>query len=397
MQESQSTVRRLLERGDPVVSEKGRVTITAVGDVRVFRDEPETLFEHVRSTFQQADIAFCQSEGVYSEKGSEGSSGMRGAAPNDPRCYPAFAGAGFNVVSMASNHTMDWGRDALLDTLDRMRSDGMYPIGAGADLDEARKPAVIEKHGVKVAFLGYCSVAPKSYYAVPGRAGVAPMRAITHYEPLEEDQPGTPCEIMSWPVERDLEELVRDVESVRESADIVIVSLHWGVHWIPGLIADYQPPIAHAAVDAGADAVIGHHAHLLKGVEFYQGSPIFYGLGNFAHDSNSATRPTDQAWRQKLKDAYRLYGTPGPHDYRKLEEAKYSMIAELTIESGAISRVSFTPVVIDDNKAPRPVLTTEENGRAIATYVEEISREAGFDTKVRIEGGRAVLEDGISG
>src|SRR3972149_12264015 len=99
------------------------VTIVAVGDVRVYREDPDSAFVYVRDIIEGADIAFCQSESAYSDKGSMGSSGPRGAAPKDMRGCPPFAAAGFDVVSMASNHIMDWGRDALLDSLERMRSD----------------------------------------------------------------------------------------------------------------------------------------------------------------------------------------------------------------------------------------------------------------------------------
>lgn len=366
-------------------------TVSAVGDVRVFREDPETLFDQVRDYLTAADIAFCQSESCYSEHGSEGSSGPRGASPNEPRGYPAFARAGFNVVSMASNHTMDWGRDALVDTIAKMRADGMQTIGAGADLDEARRPAIVERDGNRIAFLGYCSVAPSGYYAVPGRAGVAPMRAITHYEQLENDQPGTPALVMTWPLDRDLDALVADVRAAKEQADVVFVSLHWGIHWAPVVIADYQPAVAHAAIDAGADAIIGHHPHILKGIEFYRDRPIFYSIGNFAMDTNSAHRPTDQAWRQQLKDAYSKWGTHGPHDYRKLKIASYSMVASFDIADGALRRTSFRPAVIEDF-TPRLVSASDGEGKEIVEYVREISEQVGFSAGFRVAGDDVVLE-----
>ncbi len=366
-------------------------TISAVGDVRVFRDDPETTFQHVGDYFRSMDISFCQSESAYSDKGSEGSSGPRGASPRDLKGYPAFAAAGFDVVSMASNHTMDWGKDALLDCLERMHGDGMQTIGAGADLAEARTPALFEKDGTTIAFLGYCSVAPISYYAVPGRAGVAPMRAITHYEALEEDQPGTPCEVMTWPLPRDLEALVEDVRKAREQADLVFVSLHWGIHYTPALIADYQPVVAHAAIDAGAAGIIGHHPHILKGIEVYRGRPIFYSLGNFVLDTNSGYRPTDHAWRNKLKAAYAQFGTAGPYDYREQDEPNYSMVAKLEVDGGELRRVSFRPVFIE-NKTPKMYSVTDPRGADILRYVREITEKAGLDTSFRIDGEDIVVE-----
>jgi hypothetical protein len=365
-------------------------SISAVGDVRVFRDNPESFVDDFREYFQSMDISFCQSESVYSDKGSEGSSGRRGASPRDLRGYPAFAGAGFDVVSLASNHTMDWGKDALLDCLARMRNDGMQTIGAGKDLAEARTPAFFDKDGARIAFLGYCSVAPIGYYAVPGRAGVAPMRAVTHYEPLEEDQPGTPCEVMTWPVQHDLEALLDDVRSARKQADVVLVSLHWGIHFAPAMIADYQPTVAHAAIDAGADGIIGHHPHILKGIEIYCGKPIFYSLGNFCLDTDSGYRPTDHFWRNKLKAAYGRFGST-PYEHRGDDESNYSMVARIDVNGGVLERVSFRPVVIE-NHTPRMCSAGDPRGADVARYVREITEHAGFDTSFRIEDDDVVIE-----
>jgi len=138
---------------------------------------------------------------------------------HDLRNYRALPAAGFKVVSMASNHAMDWGTDALLDCIRRLRQDNIAVIGAGADIEEARQAAVLDCKGTRIALLSYCSVAPKGYYASKGKAGVAPMRAITHYEPLEEDQPGTPAEISTYPLEEDLQALSEDVRKAKDNAD----------------------------------------------------------------------------------------------------------------------------------------------------------------------------------
>ncbi|MBI2986468.1 MAG: CapA family protein [Deltaproteobacteria bacterium] len=387
------------------------LTIAAVGDVRIYREEPETTFVHVRDIIQRADIAFCQSESSYSDKGSMGSSGPRGASPRDLRGYPAFAAAGFDVVSMASNHTMDWGRDALLDCIDRLRRDGMHPIGAGKNIEEARQPAVLERGGTRIAFLGYCSVAPKGYYAVSGRAGmasdyavsgragIAPMRAITHYEPLEEDQPGTPCEIMTWPLQRDLDALVEDVRRVRQEADVVAVSLHWGVHHIRAMIADYQPVVAHAAIDAGADIIIGHHPHILKGVEIYRGKVILYSVGNFAMDQSSgraSDMPWRRTWKRILKELYRVQmdepeavgDTIGGYQ----DDRKYSMIAKITVENKKIQRVSYIPVKINKRGQPEPVSPSDPRGQEVMRYLEDVTREANLNATYRVDGEEVVIE-----
>jgi len=373
--------------------EKGTITLAAVGDVLVDRDKPESIFSLVGPTIRQADIAFCQSETAYSDKGSMGSSGPRGANAHDVRNYPAIPSAGFGVVSMASNHTGDWGRDALLDCIARLRRDGIASIGAGADIDEAREPAIVERNGTRIAFLAYCSVAPKSYYAAPGKAGVAPMRAITHYEPLEDDQPGTPCEIMTYPHQADLEDLLADIRKARRKADIVAVSLHWGVHFVRALIADYQPVVAHAAVDAGADIILGHHPHILKGVEIYKGKVILYSMGNFAFDIRP--RPLDTAWNERRKRVYReLYRVPEPDPdsaYHFQADSRYSMIAKIAIGDKRIGRVSFTPVLINKQAQPEPVLPLDPKGQEVLQYLSDITQEANLNATYTVDGGEVVI------
>jgi hypothetical protein len=375
------------------------VSVVAVGDVRVYRDEPESTFVHVRDIIKGADIAFCQSESAYSDKGSMGSSGPRGAAPIDLRGYPAFAAAGFDVVSMASNHIMDWGRDALLDAIERMRRDGMHPVGAGKDIEEARQPVILERNGTKIAFLAYCSVAPVGYYAVPRRAGVAPMRGITHYEMLENDQPGTPCEIMSWPLPRDLKSLVDDVRRVRQQVDVVAVSLHWGVHFIRAMIADYQPVVAHAAIDAGADIIIGHHPHILKGVEMYKGKAIFYSIGNFAIDK-AAGMAGDTPWKRTRQRIFKEHYHVVEHEPEAIGDAiggfqddrQYSMIAKFTVENKQINQVSYIPIIINQQNQPAPVSPSEPAGQEVMRYLKDVTREANLNATFRVTGSEVVIE-----
>jgi poly-gamma-glutamate capsule biosynthesis protein CapA/YwtB (metallophosphatase superfamily) len=365
--------------------ERANVTVAAVGDLTINRDEPDTAFDHVREELQSADITFAQLETPYSDRGSRGSSGPRGAMPKDVRNYPAIPNAGFDVISLASNHAMDWGEDALLDLKERLIKDGIAPVGAGENLAAARQPAILERRGTKVAFLSYCSVAPSSYYAVAKRTGVAPMRAMTHYEPLEPDQPGTPCQIVTLPLKRDLDALVSDIEAARESSDVVILSMHWGIHRARAVIADYQTEVGHAAIDAGADIVVGHHPHILKGIEVYKGKVIFYSLGNFVFDSVKADKGRDDPWHEIRAQIYREFYQAPERDpnskYRFQADSKYSMMVKLSIIGGAIDRVSFRPVIINNEATPEFVHPDEERGREVLEYLVSITRAAGLNAE----------------
>ena len=202
----------------------------------------------------------------------------------DPARAKAIKDAGFDVISFATNHCMDWGREAFYDTIDALNNQNLLCICAGKDIFEARNSLIIKRYDTKVAFLGYNSILPQGYFADERRPGCAPLRGFTIYEQIEHDQPGTPARIHTYPHRDDMKALIADVKKAKEEADIVVVSAHWGLHFIPSIIADYQRDYAYAAIDAGADLILGHHSHILKPIEVYKGKVIFYSLANFALD-----------------------------------------------------------------------------------------------------------------
>lgn len=366
------------------------VLVDAVGDVLVMRDNPASMFTRVRDELRSADITFGQLETAYSDKGSRGSSGQRGAAPNDVRNRPAIAEAGFDVISIASNHGLDWGADALLDCIDSLKTDGVVPIGVGENIAAAREPAIFDRNGTRVAFLAYCSVAPEGYYAASTKPGMAPMRAITHFEPFEVDQPGTAGRIMTFPVARDLDALVRDVRAAKEKADVLALSIHWGIHNKRAVIADYQSVVAHAAIDAGVDIIFGHHPHILKGVEIYRGKVIFYSLGNFAMDS-----PTPRYLRDiNLDYIHDVNQGLNPHldDFHDSKnERRKTVIAKWIVSGERTERVSFVPCLIDDRSEPVPLDPASPEGKDVVQYMTEITEEAGLNATYTVDGQEVVV------
>ena len=183
---------------------------------------------------------------------------------------------------------MDWGREAFYQTIGVLKEEGMQVIGVGKNIDEARTPTIIEIGETKIGFLGYNTILPQDYYATKNRPGCAPMRGLTVYEPIEHDQPGTPCRIHTFPHREDLQNLLTDIRKLRSQVDVLVLSIHWGIHFVPAVLADYQRDVAHAAIDAGADIILGHHTHILKPIEVYKGKVIFYSLANFALDPPQA-------------------------------------------------------------------------------------------------------------
>ena len=269
------------------------VVLLGCGDVGPIHEPLEAYSTLARPTLAAADLRIAQCERVYSELGSlqVHSGGEHSRLP--PPMASIFTDCGFDVVSMAGNHAMDWGPEAMLDGAEVLRARGLQVVGVGRNLAEARQPAIVERKGVRIAILGYCSVLRDGYAAGPKSAGVAPLRAHTYYEPVEY-QAGVPPRVVTVPYEEDLAGLVEDVAAARQRADVIVLVFHWGIHFIPRLIADYQPTIAKAAFAAGADLILGHHAHVPKAVGVYDGKVCFYSLSNFIMSSTEATAARGQ-------------------------------------------------------------------------------------------------------
>ncbi|HYO91616.1 MAG TPA: CapA family protein, partial [Pyrinomonadaceae bacterium] len=183
-----------------------------------------------------------------------------------PRYVEALTDAGFDMLSLANNHSMDCGSTGLLETMRNLKRGGLRWSGAGRTRAEAESPVLLSVKGIRIAFVSFTAITP-------------PVR-----RPLEEDEPTVALASRAT--------LERAVVSARREADVVIVSLHWGVEYSYRPVTE-QVSLAHAAVEAGADLVLGHHTHTLAGVEVIKRlSPagtryalIAYSLGNFAFDS----------------------------------------------------------------------------------------------------------------
>jgi poly-gamma-glutamate capsule biosynthesis protein CapA/YwtB (metallophosphatase superfamily) len=153
--------------------EKEAITLLGVGDILVDRGQPETIFQHVADVLRAADVTFANCEQTYSDKGYL----IRGHGTNsESRNLPALLYAGFDVISLANNHTLDWSTEALLDTMDHFKEASLPYVGVGVNITEARKPVILERKGTKVGFLAYSSVHPDGYEAKDDAAGLVPVR-----------------------------------------------------------------------------------------------------------------------------------------------------------------------------------------------------------------------------
>lgn len=211
---------------------------------------------------------------------------------------------GIDVVTVANNHAADCGVDGIRDTICAVTATGMQAVGGGSNIDEALSPALVgTTTGLRVSFFGIACTVPNGCGAADDRPGIAPVRVVSRFvvdtNTLEEC-PGSAPKVETVCMPGDTEAVASAIAEHRSYTDIVVVGIHWGVPfgWVAasqGELADYQQPLAHALVDAGADVVIGHHPHVVHGIEVYKGRPIFYSVGNLVfhrkHGSGKSRRP----------------------------------------------------------------------------------------------------------
>ena len=367
------------------------VTLMTGGDIGPVYEPTEEFAELIAPVLAQADLRLGQCERVYSERGSEPQFTL-GPADSTAACIRAWPACGTPRASTScrSRATTRWtgARMRMLDTVELFRGMGKTVIGAGRDAEEARKPAIVERNGVKIAILAYCSVLRDGQAAGKGKAGIAPMRAHTHYVP-EEFQPGAPPRVITVPYEEDVAAMKEDIRKAKQQADVVIVSIHWGLRLVPKTICTYQPPIAHAAIDAGADLILGHHAHSIKAVEIYKGKVCFYSIGNFMTTGAPKNAPSTYDW-----NLIWLQIDPEclPPDGRYFFPAhcRMTMVPKIVMGKKGVERVSFLPAYINPRAQPYVVAPDDPKFAEILKFTEWVSDQ--HPHKFRVEGGEIVVD-----
>lgn len=332
--------------------------ISLVGDIMLntrlamLRGDDDDGFAAALDDLQRSPLTIGNLEMPLSRRG------YRVPKHSNLRSPPEIAGdvraMGIDAVTLANNHMMDYGPEALRDTLAACDAAGLARCGAGVDLNTALAPAWLTVGGTRLGLLSVACTLPVESDAGPGKPGIAPLRVGFSFEVdanLLVEQPGTMPVVHSWTSQDDREAVCQCVRAMRTEADIVIVAVHWGVpsYWLSpyqGLLAEYQQPLAHALIEAGADVVCGHHSHSLHPVEVHQGKPIFYSLGNFLFE--------------------------GPRAFMEPE----SMIVSLTLDRQP--SIVLTPLLLDERGVPRHVvaaeaaLVLEKVGRLSAPYGTEL-------------------------
>lgn len=218
----------------------------------------EQAFVPLRGVLAAADLNMVNLECPITDRGFA-MEGKQYTFRMAPKTASVLRNQGIGLVSLANNHSMDFGWEGLAQTISLLEAHGIGHAGAGEDLKAARRPVIREAHGIRLGVLAYSLTFPETYYAEQSRPGTA----FGHKTDIE-----------------------ADVAQLRSQVDLVVVSFHWGAE-LRKDPKEYQVELAHAAIDAGADLIVGHHPHVVQSVEVYKAKPIFYSLGNFIFGSYS--------------------------------------------------------------------------------------------------------------
>ena len=205
-------------------------------------------------------------------------------------------------------------------------------------------------------------------------------------------EPGCPARIFTYPNDEDMDAMLEDIRKAKSAADVVVLSLHWGLHFVRAKLATYQKPVAHSAIDAGADMIIGTHPHLLKGIEVYKGKVIFYSLGNFALDSGWRAWPNLTPGQRELMKEYDWVIEPAwANTYPHPPASRKTMAVKCIIADKKIESVSFLPAMINIEAKPRILPHEDEGFNEVVKYVTEITEEAGLNAHYKVEGNEVAI------
>lgn len=388
---------------------KEELTLMGVGDIINDTTQPEAPFKLVAPTFHTADVVVGQGELPFTSRGSSTFPDLKySSLPCDPKNISALKRVGFDVITIASNHSWDSGAPGVEDTIAGLKENDLAYCGAGMNLEEARKPAVIEREGTKFGFLAYNASGPISSWASKQKPGCAYVHAHTAYEEGSPTIGGFPI-VHTYADKPSKEMMLEDVRALRPLCDVLVVTFHKGVGYIPARIADFEQEISYAAIDAGADLILSHHAHILKGIEVYKGKAIFHGLGNFVtvcevnHENyfrygsfinvgkGHPKKESAEDQKKHTQELIRTHGGPFVFEAGGKEctfpprEIDMTMIAKCTVRDGKIVRAGYLPCLINEHGQPE-ILKNDERGKKVYEYVENISHAVGLNVQFQWNG-----------
>lgn len=286
------------------------LTIYAVGDImlgdhpiclghgvgsKIKKKGAEYIFKHVASRLSEGDIIFGNLEAVLSNKNLKVGDPYSVMLRGEPMSVKGLKCAGFNVLSLANNHMMQHGMEALTETMELLSTNNIrhVPTTATDGFNDFQEPLILKIKKVKIAFIAYCLIRDPTGFCISG----------------------------------DYNKIIGSIKRAKKQCDLLVLSLHWGYEYIE-VPSPEQIRLAHTCVDAGADIILGHHPHILQGIEEYNGKIIAYSLGNFVFDM----------WQEKMREG---------------------MILELRINNEKIKCISH-PVLVNTEYQPELVQGKEK-------------------------------------
>jgi poly-gamma-glutamate capsule biosynthesis protein CapA/YwtB (metallophosphatase superfamily) len=267
-----------------------------------------------------------------------------------------------------------------------LRDRGVAITGAGLNLEEARLPAIVERNGTRFGFLSYNCVGPKSTWASGDKSGCAYVNILTHYELDHATPGGIPTAYVGIELDS-LEAMQDDIKKLRSRCDVLVVAFHKGLVHTPITVMNYERHLSYAAIDAGADLILGHHAHILHGIEQYKGKTIFHSLGNFVVSLHMTVDPKmgPEQWALRRKKLFGFEPDPEYPTYPFHPEAVHTIIAKCYIEDKKIVKVNYLPCLVNKKGQPE-ILKNDKRGQAIFDYVEKITNAAGLNAHFAWDG-----------
>lgn len=333
---TEATVAAPLRKPEP--SGSATITIAAVGDM-IFDRQVAALIKQSGGLAPLKSVAEILARADVTVGNLESNLSVRGTAKvnkdylfrGDPRGIEGLSASGFDFLALGNNHVLDYGPDALSDTISILDDAGIGYAGAGMNKELAWKPAIRDVNGARVAFLSFSHILPPGFVAGDSRPGLAQGR-------------------------NNMGNVTAAIEAAKAECDYVLVSFHWGVEYEDNANAE-QVRDARIAIDAGADMVLSHHPHVIQGIELYNGGLIAYSLGDFVFDHYS----------RKTGEAFVLNASLGP---------------------SGVSNIVCTPVYLDSFGAPAVVTGAEAT--TILERLRDISSPHGTTIKIAGDSARVM-------
>jgi poly-gamma-glutamate synthesis protein (capsule biosynthesis protein) len=355
------------------------IDILFLGDIILDVPDPDHWLSGIADVTRTAHLAIGHLEVPHTRRGKE----MKGDVPApgaEPAHLAAIARANIGLLSTAGNHIADCGAIGIADTLGELDRLGIAHAGAGANLALARKPAIVEVGNRRIGLLSFNCVGPEMSWATDDRAGSAYVHFVSR-----DGAPSSPQADLVVARPDSLGRLQADITGARSQTDFLVVALHKGITHRPADLAPYERPLAQFAIDAGADVVVGHHAHIARGIEFHCGRPIFHGLGNGCVVTHALSPGQDHAaraaWVERRKALFGFEPDPAYPLAPFHPEAVNGMIGRCRLHLDGRIETSFLPIWFEP--PGRPVVPVGNCSEAVADYVDMIGIKAGLPPLLR--------------